>query len=100
LLRPLILRTTNSASGRCSAARSATSRAGGFLVQAAGEPDAHLPRHQPSAAFCDGLFSWPREAIPTPVPAASASRDYVYAGVRDEEIAALASEIDKAKSRR
>src|SRR5215831_14441069 len=31
--------------------------------------------------------------------AASASRDHVYAGVRDEEIAALASEIDKAKSR-
>jgi HlyD family secretion protein len=32
--------------------------------------------------------------------AASASRDHVYAGVRDEEIAALASEIEKAKSRR
>jgi HlyD family secretion protein len=31
--------------------------------------------------------------------AASASRDHVYAGVRDEEIAGLASEIDKAKSR-
>src|SRR5262249_15349156 len=31
--------------------------------------------------------------------AASASRDHVYAGVPDEEIAALASEIDKAKSR-
>src|SRR5262249_35717186 len=31
--------------------------------------------------------------------AASASRDHVYAGVRDEEIAALASEIEKAKSR-
>src|SRR5262244_2531057 len=31
--------------------------------------------------------------------AASASRDHVYAGVRDEEIAALASEIAKAKSR-
>jgi HlyD family secretion protein len=31
--------------------------------------------------------------------AASASRDHVYAGVRDEEIAQLASEIDKAKSR-
>src|SRR5712691_4955281 len=31
--------------------------------------------------------------------AASASRDHVYAGVRDEEIAALASEIGKAKSR-
>ena len=31
--------------------------------------------------------------------AASASRDHVYAGVRDEEIATLASEIDKAKSR-
>src|SRR5262249_8361561 len=30
---------------------------------------------------------------------ASPSRDHVYAGVRDEEIAALASEIDKAKSR-
>jgi len=34
------------------------------------------------------------------VPAASASRGHLYAGVRDEEIAALASEIDKAKSRR
>jgi HlyD family secretion protein len=31
--------------------------------------------------------------------AASASRDHVYAGVRDEEIAALAAEIAKAKSR-
>src|SRR5262245_50100437 len=31
--------------------------------------------------------------------AASASRDHVYAGVRDEEVASLASEIDKAKSR-
>jgi multidrug resistance efflux pump len=31
--------------------------------------------------------------------AASASRDHVYAGVRDEEIAGLASEIAKAKSR-
>ncbi|HKF07872.1 MAG TPA: HlyD family efflux transporter periplasmic adaptor subunit [Xanthobacteraceae bacterium] len=31
--------------------------------------------------------------------AASASRDHIYAGVRDEEIAALASEIEKAKSR-
>src|SRR5262249_47225093 len=31
--------------------------------------------------------------------AASASRDHVYAGVRAEEVAALASEIDKAKSR-
>src|SRR2546421_1946857 len=31
--------------------------------------------------------------------AAAASRDHVYAGVRDEEIATLASEIDKAKSR-
>src|SRR5216683_3418727 len=31
--------------------------------------------------------------------AASASRDHVYAGVREEEIAGLASEIDKAKSR-
>src|SRR5262249_11135662 len=31
--------------------------------------------------------------------AASASRDHVYAGVRAGEIAALASEIDKAKSR-
>src|ERR1700745_2098053 len=31
--------------------------------------------------------------------AASASRDHVYAGVRDEEIATLASEIAKAKSR-
>jgi hypothetical protein len=34
------------------------------------------------------------------VPAAPASRVHVYAGGRDEEIAALASEIDKAKSRR
>src|SRR5258708_18735540 len=31
--------------------------------------------------------------------AASANRDHVYAGVRDEEIAALAAEIAKAKSR-
>ena len=31
--------------------------------------------------------------------AASASRDHVYAGVRAEEVASLASEIDKAKSR-
>jgi HlyD family secretion protein len=31
--------------------------------------------------------------------AASASRDHVYAGVRAEEVAALASEIEKAKSR-
>jgi len=31
--------------------------------------------------------------------ATAASRDHVYAGVRDEEIATLASEIDKAKSR-
>src|SRR5262245_47910542 len=31
--------------------------------------------------------------------AASASRDHVYAGVRDEEIASLAAEIAKAKSR-
>src|SRR5437763_13522328 len=31
--------------------------------------------------------------------AASASRDNVYAGVRADEVAALASEIDKAKSR-
>jgi HlyD family secretion protein len=35
----------------------------------------------------------------TALAAASASRDHVYAGVRDEEIAALASEIGKAKSR-
>src|SRR5260370_17809345 len=31
--------------------------------------------------------------------AAQANRDHVYAGVRDEEIAALAAEIAKAKSR-
>jgi HlyD family secretion protein len=31
--------------------------------------------------------------------AATANRDNVYAGVRAEEVAALASEIDKAKSR-
>src|SRR5271154_3175788 len=31
--------------------------------------------------------------------AASANRDHVYAGVRDEQIAALAAEIAKAKSR-
>src|SRR5262249_57738677 len=68
---------TNSTSDRCSAARSATSRTGGFLVQAARDPDAHLPRHQPSAAFRDGLFLAAR-SLPTPGPAAASPRGPAY----------------------